>query len=110
MFETSALVRWTRPTDLKLSSDNGLKGEPKNQATVALTTNARGASLMSGTMDKLYQPKDPTTVKMTTDFMISALVRWTRPTDQKQTGDNGLNRSAKGSRPQLHSQQARGEW
>ena len=97
MFKRSALVRWTRPTDLKLSGDNGLKGEPKNQTTVAQTTNARGASLMGGTMDSLYQPKDPTTAKRTTDFMISALVRWTRPTDQKPSGDIGLNGSAKGS-------------
>ena len=97
MFKTSALVRWTRPTDLKLSGDNGLKGQPKNQTTVALTTNARGASMMGGTMDSKYQPKDPTTAKRTTDFMTSALVRWTRPTDQKPTGDIGLNGSAKES-------------
>ena len=29
--------------------------------------------------------------------MISALVRWTRPTDLAQSGDNGLNRTAKES-------------
>ena len=34
--------------------------------------------------------------------MISALVRWTRPTDQKLSGDNGLNRTAKESKPLLH--------
>ena len=32
-----------------------------------------------------------------TSTMISALVRWTRPTDQKPSGDIGLNGSAKGS-------------
>ena len=45
-----------------------------------------------------------------TDFMISALVRWTRPTDLKLNGDNGLNRSTKESKPLLQSRQARGEW
>ena len=31
----------------------------------------------------------------TTDFMISALVRWTRPTDMKLSGDNGLSQRIK---------------
>ena len=86
-------MRWSGgPVQLKLSGDIGLTRSVKESNHCWNITLCE----VSGGIGLTRSAKDQTTVA-TAEPMISALVRWTRPTDLKLSGDIGLDRAAKDS-------------